>query len=244
MADLPVEATDLVAPHSAGGLRLEQFLDDMSVETRWIAGHHIVWQTGQQNGADGSTPEDHTHCSAFVAAVALDLDIYILRPPNHPQELLANAQVAWLDGDIYSGPAAIASGWQPLGTSGDPAVTARAVGLANAGKLVVGGYQQPDVIDPATGILVRKPGHVVVVRPQQGDFASATGPLVTMASTRNWRLIQMAAAFSAHPGAWPAAIRLFVHDTDLEEDVTEPISPTPGTGAESEVLGSHAATVK
>ncbi|WP_419730642.1 hypothetical protein [Lichenicola sp.] len=244
MADLPVDAAGAVAGLSAGGLRLEQFLDDMSVETKWIAGHHIVWQTGQQNGADGSTPEDHTHCSAFVAAVALDLDIYILRPPSHPQELLANAQVAWLDGGDYPGPAATASGWQPLGTSGDPAVIARAVELANAGKLVVGGYLQPAVTDPATGNLVRKPGHVVVVRPQPGNFASATEPLVTMASTRNWRLIQMAAAFSAHPGAWPAAIRLFVHDTDLEEDGMAPIDPTSGTGAESEGLGSHSATVK
>ena len=28
------------------------------------------------------------------------------------------------------------------------------------------------------------------------------------------------ATFAAHPGAWPAAIRLFAHDTDLQQDFT------------------------
>ena len=74
---------------SDGGSRLQQFLDGLPVEANWVAGHHIVWQTGQQNGPDGAGPDDHTHCSAFVAAVALDLDISILRPPAHPQELPA-----------------------------------------------------------------------------------------------------------------------------------------------------------
>ena len=70
--------------------------------------------------------------------------------------------------------------------------------------------------DPASGEAHQKPGHVVVVRPQATGFAADAGPLCTMAGTRNWRLVHMAAAFGAHPGAWPDAIELFVHDTDLE----------------------------
>jgi hypothetical protein len=40
----------------AGGPRLLVFLDGLPVTTRWLAGHHVVWQTGQQNAALGSTP--------------------------------------------------------------------------------------------------------------------------------------------------------------------------------------------
>ena len=59
-----------------------------------------------------------------------------------------------------------------------------------------------------------------VIRPQLAAIPPATGPLVTMAGDRNWRSIHMGPAFSAHPGAWPDAIRLFVHDTDLEPEFT------------------------
>ena len=130
---------------SDGGQRLLAFLDGLPVEARWLAGHRIVWQTGQQDGPDGVGPEDHTHCSAFVAAVALDLDIYVLRPPHHTQELLANAQVEWLGGAIFPGPAAAASGWSSLGKASDAGALAAAVSAANSGKLVIAGYRQPDV---------------------------------------------------------------------------------------------------
>ena len=64
-----------------GGARLTEFFDALPVTTRWIHHHRIVWQTGQQNAPDFEGPMAHTHCSAFVAAVALMLDIYLLRPP-------------------------------------------------------------------------------------------------------------------------------------------------------------------
>ncbi len=70
---------------SSGGTRLLAFLDGLPIETNWIAGHHIVWQTGQQNGADGMARKRRRIAARFVAAIALDLDIYILRPPNHAQ---------------------------------------------------------------------------------------------------------------------------------------------------------------
>ena len=53
----PTDATP-PAVLSAGGARLQAFLDGLPVEANWIAGHRVVWQ-----------------------------------------ELLANAQTAWLSGE-------------------------------------------------------------------------------------------------------------------------------------------------
>jgi hypothetical protein len=66
---------------SEGGERLRAFLDGTHVETEWIANYHVVWQTGQRNGPAQGDPAHHTHCSAYVAAAALYLDIYILSHP-------------------------------------------------------------------------------------------------------------------------------------------------------------------
>ncbi len=200
-----------MADFTEGGARLLAFLDGLSVESEWLAGHRIVWQTGQQNGPDGVGPEDHTHCSAFVAAVALYLDIYVLRPPHHSQELLSNAQVEWLESTTFPGPTAAASGWSSLGNTSDAGNLNAAVSAANEGKLVIAGYRQPDVDG------VKKSGHVVIVRPQSPSFSLEKGPQVTMAGTRNWREVTMRAAFDSHPHAWPDGIALFLHTTDLEQ---------------------------
>ncbi len=202
-------------PISAGGERLRDFLDGSHVETRWIAGYHVIWQTGQRNGPGQGDPAHHTHCSAYAAAVALDLDIYLLRPPHHGQVRLANAQVEWLGGSgNYSGPLASESGWSALGNSGSDGVLNNAVAAANAGKLVLGGYFQPPTTGPS-GEVIQGAGHMVVVRPQDGSFAGH-GPQVVSAGVKNYLSISMKEAFGDHPLAWPDHIQLFVHDTDLE----------------------------
>jgi hypothetical protein len=129
---------------SEGGERLRVFLDGTHVESRWIADYHVIWQTGQSNGPAEGDPAHHTHCSAYVAAVALYLDIYILRPPDHKQLRLANAQISWLRGDgTENDPTAVEAGWSPLGMSGDNGVLDNAITAANAGELVAAGYFQP-----------------------------------------------------------------------------------------------------
>src|SRR5277367_3758868 len=139
-----IGGTDVSETISEGGERLRVFLDGTHVETRWIANHHVIWQTGQRNGPAEGDPAHHTHCSAYVAAAALYLDIYILRPPNHGQLRLANAQVSWLSGvGTESGPTAVEAGWSHIGKSGANGVLDKAVAAANAGKLVVAGYFQP-----------------------------------------------------------------------------------------------------
>jgi hypothetical protein len=205
-----------------GGSRLKEFLDRLPIETQWLAGHHIVWQTGQQNRPDNVGQDSHTHCSALAAAIALDLDIYILRPPYHPQQLLSNAQMDWLAAaQAFPGPTAAEEAWRHLGSSGADGVLEQAVAEANVGKLVVAGYRQPDINDPVTGKLHHKSGHVVIVRPQEEQLSAADGPLVTMAGDHNFRAIHMRNAFESHPDAWPDRIQLYVHDTDLEMDVAE-----------------------
>ena len=85
-------------PIAPAGDHLASVLDDMNVESLWIAGQHINWETGEPDrGGDYEGPGNHTHCSAFSAAAAKRLGIYLLRPPEHGQSLLANAQSKWLE---------------------------------------------------------------------------------------------------------------------------------------------------
>ncbi len=195
---------------AAGGPRLLEFLDGLPLATRWLHGHHVVWQTGQQNAPEGYGHERHTHCSAFVAAVALMLDVYILRPPNHRQNDLANAQGDWLAGRVaYVGPTAIASGWESLGVSGDRGALRLAVEHANSGRLVVCLYRTP--ADQG------KPGHICIVRPQSFS-GSSSGPLVMSVGERNHSSVHMQSAFGSHPGAWPNEIELYAVNTALQHD--------------------------
>jgi hypothetical protein len=99
----------------AGGFRLAEFFDLLQVDRLWIKGHHIVWMTGQQNAGAGVGRDRYTHCSAFVAAAAMRLGIYVLRPPFHDEMLLASAQDLWLKGYArYQGETAVAAGWTVL----------------------------------------------------------------------------------------------------------------------------------
>jgi hypothetical protein len=94
------------------GDHLASVLDDMNVESLWIAGQHINWETGEPDrGGDYEGPGNHTHCSAFSAAVAKRLGIYLLRPPEHGQSLLANAQSKWLETAAAEKEAIRASWW-------------------------------------------------------------------------------------------------------------------------------------
>ena len=182
-----------------------------------------TWTTGQQDRADGVAPETASHCSAFVAAVALALDLYVLRPPNASQELLTNKQYDWLNGKQYPpAPTAQASNWQALGLSGGAGVLAQAVSRANAGQLVLAAFASADR---------HKPGHICIVRPQDWSEDSGSPPLVMSAGTKNYCKIDMKIAFEQHAGAWPSAVALFACKSGLEED-----SP-PGTLMDREETG-------
>jgi hypothetical protein len=219
------QAAALPAPAytPAGGPRLAEFLDCLPLATRWIHNHRVVWQTGQQKAPESQGTSEETHCSAFIAAVALMLDRYILRPPNHGEDGLANAQAAWFAGEAtFPGPTAKESHWIALGSSGDAAALKAAVDAANLGQLVVaifnaqpvgtpGGKPHPDSDDH---------GHACIVRPQSAAAVGDDGPHVMSVADDNRPDTPMKTAFHAHPGAWPDRIKLYARSTDLEKDST------------------------
>jgi hypothetical protein len=172
-------------------------LDAMGVETKWIAGEHVYWESGLPTGVPETSPGKHTHCSAFVAAAAKKLGVYILRPPEHGQKLLANAQNEWLSGD------GAAQGWRRLADARE------AQAAANRGLLVVASYHNRHD---------DKPGHIAIIRagsktPQQ---IAAEGPDVIQAGSVNATSISIKAGFAGHPAAWrDNRIEYYAHEVKL-----------------------------
>jgi hypothetical protein len=176
--------------------RLRRTLDAMQVESHWPAGEHVNWESGVPDGRPETAEGRHTHCSAFVAATAKRLGIYILRPPEHPQVLLANAQYDWL---ADSG---ATRGWQPL----TDARTAQA--YANRGWFVVATYRNHHD---------NKPGHIAVVRPsEKGQHViDNEGPQITQAGSVNYNSTSLAHGFAGHPAAWGhQEVRYYAHAID------------------------------
>jgi hypothetical protein len=168
-------------------------VDAMDVEHHWPAGLHVNWETGQPDGRPESAVGKHTHCSAFVAAAAKKFGIYILRPPEHPQTLLANAQYDWLQTE------GVRKGWRPVGSAID------AQDAANRGEFVVAAYQNSHA---------DKPGHIAIVRPSVRPPASIVrdGPEVTQAGSTNHRAVTLAQGFAGHPAAWIRhEVRFYAH---------------------------------
>ena len=173
--------------------RMIAVIDALEVERHWPAGQHVHWESGEPDGKAETGAGKHTHCSAFVAAAAKKLGIYILRPPEHPQLLLANAQVDWLANTGAQ------RGWQAVGDAVD------AQRYANRGYFVVAAYKnhRDD-----------KPGHIAIVRPGGKSAAAirSEGPDVTQAGSTNYRDTTLQRGFAGHPDAWGRAeVRFYAH---------------------------------
>jgi hypothetical protein len=176
------------------GDKLAAFLDSLQVESRWPAGVHVDWETGLPDGETEHFEGRHTHCSAFVASAAKQLGVYILRPPEHGQMLLANAQYDWLAGE------GSAAGWTPL-SDGFAAQQA-----ANRGFLVVASYKNHDA---------EQPGHIAIVRPTSRgrDEILADGPEIIMAGEENYQATTVKHGFANHPTAFvDNEIRYYQHE--------------------------------
>jgi hypothetical protein len=188
------EQTPCCGPITPAGEQLAATLDSMDVESKWLAHEHVNWQTGEPDrGGENEGPGTHTHCSAFAAAAAAKFGVYLLRPPEHGQVLLANAQADWLASD-----AGLRTGWRkvPDGTE--------AQRLANKGNFVLVLYQNPDG---------HVPGHIAVVRPSQKSAKSLSenGPEIIQAGERNHAKTNVRLGFDNHPGAWPGGVLYYVH---------------------------------
>ena len=125
------------------GRKLLKLLDATKVEELWQKGYRVDWETGENIAV--SNKSSTTHCSAFAASFSKQMGIYILRPPEHGQILLANAQFDWLQ--TYS---ATKEGWVRVNTG------LEAQNFANKGYLVVTAFKNPDE---------HKPGHIAIIRP-------------------------------------------------------------------------------
>ena len=164
----PASADDpCCGPVTPQGQSLAASLDRTGVDHLWLSGWHVRWQTGEADRPEPGGPESHTHCSAFVAAIAKREGIYILRPPQHPQQLLANAQMHWL------AQRGAQSGWQTV------ADEHAAQALANRGLFVVASYENANP---------HKPGHIAILRPSLKSAAelAADGPQITQAGGHNY----------------------------------------------------------
>ncbi len=179
----------------ARGAALKQFYLQLDVENFWISGRHVNWETGEPD-KPGAEEGIKTHCSAFVAAACQRLGIYILRPPEHGQLLLSNAQFDWL----ASG-AGQAGGWIPV--SG-PNAYLGAQELANNGFVVVAACKNPDV---------HVPGHVALVVPAHiyERKLQEERPMLTMAGTHNFNYISLRSGFRSHINSWPEQAILFYY---------------------------------
>jgi hypothetical protein len=182
------------------GNQLAAILDSMNVEKRWLAHEHINWETGEADEpATYTGPGKSSHCSAFAAAVGERLNVYMLRPPDHSQILLASAQAEW-----FHDKSGTNSGWKPIqGADHDR----WAQELANQGNLVVIVYESPDP---------HKPGHIVIVRPSDKslDALHKDGPQIAQAGMENYNSSIAANSFNHHPGAWPNGVHYYWHFVD------------------------------
>lgn len=177
-------------PVDKQGRLLEKFYRSLDVEHLWIAGSHINWETGVADRPD-ATSGNHTHCSAFVASACEKLGIYILRPPEHGQALLANAQYDWLQTEE-----ARRNGWSMITNNNRIYLYNQVQKLANAGKLVIAIIKNPDD---------SKPGHAALIMPKEIDEDKLTesGPVLIMAGTHNFNFISLKNGFKSHIADWP-----------------------------------------
>jgi hypothetical protein len=179
---------------SAEGRHLLDILDATNVEALWLAHEHVNWETGEPDkGADYEGPGKATHCSAFAAAVGERVGVYMLRPPEHGQILLANAQAAWFHSDDGR-----QKGWREVKTAKD------AQTLANEGHLVTIVYENPDP---------HRPGHIAIVRPaaRSSRLLDENGPEIIQAGERNYAKTSTKVGFLHHSGAWPDGVHYYAH---------------------------------
>jgi hypothetical protein len=132
---------------------------------------------------DNMFPGNPAFRRAFVAAAAMRVNIYVLRPPDHKQLLLANAQYDWLAAD------GVARGWQRISNG------VEAQRRANQGWLVLASYRNRHA---------DKPGHIAIVRPsdKSAEALLEEGPQVTQAGLTNYHSVALRIGLAGHPAAW------------------------------------------
>ena len=173
----------------SAGVKLKQFYLKQHVDSLWTAGHHVNWQTGAADQPN-ATKDIASHCSAFVASVCWQMGIYILRPPEHDTELLANAQFDWLHTTD-----AKTKGWKQIKLN----VLENAQRYADSGLVVVAVCKNPRPTHS---------GHIALVMPTEKstDIIKAEGPTVMQAGNTNSDNISLKRGFGKHFQSWPPTV--------------------------------------
>jgi len=169
----------------SSGYKLKEFYLSLDVNNLWLAGYRINWETGEPDTSN-TTTVIKTHCSAFVASACKRLGIYILRPPEHRQVLLSNAQYEWLFTNE-----AQEDGWKHV--DGDDFKSAQQ--YANSGLVVVAVYKNPNK---------KKAGHIALVMPAETDenILNEEGPNIIQAGIENSDSIFLREGFKHHIKVW------------------------------------------
>ena len=155
-------------------------LDGAGVDHLWLRGWHVDWQTGAPGPRRaGRTGGEHP-LQRFRGRDRRTPRHRVLHPPQHRQNLLANAQLRWLAEQGGE------KGWAPL------AGPREAEERANRGELVLAVWQNPNP---------RRPGHIAIIRPSEKTDAQldADGPEETQAGTRNYLDTTIASASATTP---------------------------------------------
>ena len=184
-------------PITNKAIKNEAVFDSMNVEKKWLNSFHINWENGEIDRPPGyQGPDKKSHCSAFAAAVAKKFSIYLLHPPEHPQQLLATAQSKWL---LEKKSAAL--GWRRLQDMKE------AQTMANQGAFVIAVYPSPHK---------NKAGHIAVLRPSQKSTADLMqeGPQIIQAGKHNYQSTNLKTGFRFHKDAFPNNILFFAHDVE------------------------------
>ena len=202
---------------TANAQKLSKLLDSVHLDKLWLKGYNVDWLTGISVSKGGAT-----HCSAFAASFADKLGVYFLRPPQHSQTLLANAQCIWLASDSAKG-----LGWTKVATA------LEAQNLANKGTLVVVGYQSPSV---------NSSGHMAVIRPyiKTLTLMQQEGPQEAQSGDINSNSIAVKNGFSSHPLAWPNGVIYYQHPVNWDSlfaDINGHVVTPIGTNIPSVRLG-------
>jgi hypothetical protein len=197
MALLSLHSSLVASEITPQGQRLAEMLDSMQVEQLWLPGQSVNWRTGVPDGKIDIGKGSHSHCSAFAAAAAEKLGVYLLHPPEHSADLLANAQQDWLRA------AGTNFGWHAVSSP------LEAQQLANQGQLVMVTCKNPN---PDAS------GHIAIVRPSAKTDAEiqAEGPQIIQAGGHNYASTSLKLGFSYHKDAFEKGELLyFTHPLSL-----------------------------
>jgi hypothetical protein len=205
-------------PISEQGYALAAFLDSLQVEQYWTNTLSVNWLTGAALGTGTNmTKGNASHCSAFAAAAAKLLGVYLLRPWDASDLGLANLQADWLQTN--------SADWYAIPSMTD------AQQFANSGALVVASYKEPN----------GSAGHIAIVRPSPKSDAEvwAAGPQECQSGIHNFNSTNVARGFDQHAHAFPEGIRYYGHPIP---GPIVPVNPVFGSSTWSNNLFRAAAT--